>query len=589
MPRGSSSLRSEAVVNGYFASASRRKVRDPGAAQPRDTTKVHTHDWQQRAWYYYDIVPEFRYAIGWIGNMCSRGKLVVKRRLPNGKIEDVERGPAIGAIDTLFGGRDNQPEMLRLIGTHLSMSGDGYLVGEDGEGGEDESWDVHSNLRLKPSGGGYRLEGEKKNLKTKAVVIRFWRGHPLERKQGDSNVRAALVILNELDLLTKRIASDAASRLTGNGILFLPNEITFPAQTVTKADGTVETIQRAGADGFQQMLVETSMVAMGDQESASANTPIVSMVPAEAISKIKHVTFWSEFDAQMQSLREEAIKRLGTGLDMPPEVLTGTADVNHWGAWQVDEAAIKVHAEPLLNMIAAGLTSEWLRPYLKAFVKDAVADQYFFQIDTSDLRVRPNRSKEAFELWDRGVLSDAALLRENGFTDDDLPSDAEKLAWLTRKVAGGTTSPEVVEAAIRALGIKLDVQRAQAEAGDPERPTPSLDQHPARDIPDPEESESIAARAAAAGVIVYRALERAGNKLKNQGHRLPGVPAAELYRHTKLSDTDADQLLVDAFTCPAELSMGCDPETLQAYTRTLLVTGKPLDSHMLSAYLRVNA
>lgn len=572
------------VPNAVVASASRTKIKK---GQP---PKVHAADWQARVWYYYDIVPEYRYAIGWIGNMCSRGKFVTQR-LVNGKWTEVTSGPAYQAMLDLFGGVEKHPELLRLVATHLSVSGDGYTVAEDGGGVRDDTWDVYSNLRLKPSGDWYRLDGEKKDLKDKAVVIRTWRGHPLDRKVGDSNSRAALPILAELDTLTKRVAADSDSRLTGAGILFLPQEITFPAQTVTKDDGSTETIQREGVDGFQQLLIETSMIAIGDQDSASAKVPVVAMVPGDTIGKIKHVKFWSEFDAQLQSLREEAVKRLGTGLDMPPEVLSGTADINHWGAWQVDEAAIKVHAEPLLSMIAQAFTESWLWPAIKA-AGGAIAKtarEYRFFIDTSDLRVRPNRSKEAFELHDRGVLSDKALLRENGFTDDDLPSRDEKIAWLLRKTAGGTTTPEVVEAALRALGVELDVREARAESGDPERPTPSLEQHPNRDMPDPEDSEAQAARAASAALQVHRALERAGNRLKNRGIRHSGVPAAELYLHTRITEEDADQLLVDAFTCPSELMFGCDPEVLHSYARTLLVSRQPLDPQLLGSYLRVRA
>lgn len=573
---------SRPVPNAVVASASRQKIR-------KDAQKVFTDDWQKRAWYYYDIVPEYRYAIGWIGNMCSRGKFVTQQ-LVDGKWIEVTSGPAYQAMLDLFGGVEKQPELLRLMATHLSVSGDGYTIAEDGGGDRDDTWDVYSNLKVNASGGWYRLEGEKKDLKPKAVVIRAWRGHPLERKHGDSNSRAALPILAELDTLTRRVAADSDSRLTGSGILFLPQEITFPASTVTKEDGTTETVQREGVDGFQQLLIETSMIAIADQDSASAKVPVVAMVPGDTIGKIKHVKFWSEFDAQLQSLREEAVKRLGTGLDMPPEVLSGTADINHWGAWQVDEAAIKVHAEPLLSMIAQAFTEAWLWPALKAAGIIAGAARAFrFTIDTSDLRVRPNRSKEAFELHDRGVLSDAALLRENGFTDDDLPSREEKIAWLLRKTAGGTTTPEVVEAALRALGVQLDVRPSASESGDPERPTRSLEDHPTRDIPDPEESEAQAARAASAALQVHRALERAGNRLKNRGIRHEGIPAAELYLHAKITEEDADQLLVDAFTCPAELNFGADPEVLHSYARTLLVSRQPLDPQLLGSYLRVRA
>ena len=65
------------------------------------------------------------------------------------------------------------------------------------------------------------------------------------------------------------------------------------------------------------------------------------------------MTFWTQLDEHAIELRSEAIRRLGLGMDMPPEVLQGSADSNHWAAWQADEAAIKrgaqrVHARRFL-------------------------------------------------------------------------------------------------------------------------------------------------------------------------------------------------------------------------------------------------
>jgi hypothetical protein len=577
MPRDRSNLRHEVVVNGFFASASRKSIKATGK------TKVESDAWQSQCWYYFDVIPEFRYAIGWIGNMVSKAKLVVKHK---GKI--VTEGPAYEALRALYGGPEQQGEMLRLIAMHLSMSGDCWTIAEDGGGAVDDTWDVVSNLRIKASAGWYRLEGESEDLKRKAVVIRFWRPHPLERKKGDSNARAALPVLAELDTLTKRVAADSDSRLTGNGILFIPQEITFPTKTITKEDGTVEVVQREGLDGFNQMLIETAEISMGDQTTAAAKVPIVAQVPGEMIDKIAHITFWSEFDAHTQSLREEAIKRLGTGLDMPPEVLTGTADINHWGAWQVDESAIKVHADPLLKIIVAGLNAGWLWPYLEdENMTEDQAREYVIEADTSEMRLRPNRSKEAFELYREGVLSPLALLRENGFTDDDLPTDDDKIAWLTRKVASGATTPELVEAALRQLGVMLQPREPVGDRQSEARPLPSLQEHPARDIPREEDSESEAAKAAAATVVVYRALERAGNRLKSRGYRLDGVAAADLYRHASVTDADVEDLLTDAWSCLDRFGLEDARDGLHTYTRSLLISRQPLDPGLLASYLRV--
>ena len=103
------------VPNAVVAAASRKNIRD------KKPQKVEASDWQARAWYYYDIIPEYRYAVGWIGNMCSRGKFVVQQRQGTKWVE-VTTGPAMQALEDLFGGIERQPELLRLTATHLSVS-----------------------------------------------------------------------------------------------------------------------------------------------------------------------------------------------------------------------------------------------------------------------------------------------------------------------------------------------------------------------------------------------------------------------------------------------------------------------------------
>ena len=49
-------------------------------------------------------------------------------------------------------------------------------------------------------------------------------------------------------------------------------------------------------------------------------------------------------------------------MDMPPEVLQGAGDANHWSAWQADESAIKAHTEPLLKLITTTISRQYLGP-----------------------------------------------------------------------------------------------------------------------------------------------------------------------------------------------------------------------------------
>ncbi|MGJ3558872.1 hypothetical protein ACR6C2_07790 [Streptomyces sp. INA 01156] len=114
-------------------------------------------------------------------------------------------------------------------------------------------------------------------------------------------------------------------------------------------------------------------------------------VPADTISDFKLLTFESNFDELALKLREEAIKRFATGLEIPGELLLGMSDTNHWGAWMLTSEAIRMGIEPKLQTVSHALTQQWLRPLLQA---EGIDDWHRWLVwyDTSSLRVRTNRS-----------------------------------------------------------------------------------------------------------------------------------------------------------------------------------------------------
>jgi len=338
--------------------------------------------------------------------------------------------------------------------------------------------------------------------------------------------------------------------------------------------------------------------AIHNRGDASALVPIVLQVAGEHVDKVKHVKFWTDLDEHAIELRNEAIRRLALGMDMPPEVLEGQADLNHWSSWQVEEAAIKSHTEPLLAIITSSLTDGYLIPYLLSEGMTVEEAQSFaIGADTAGMRVRPNRSEEAMELYDRGLLGTKALLRENGFDPEtDLMGGEELQVWFLRKVALGQTTPDIVAEALRALDIPIsgtpvteapDDRPAVHEA----RPIPSLEDHPDRGAPSvSEENDNLTASSM---IIVDRAIERAGNRLRTQmGRKLPGVSAFATYRHVGVMEDELDDLLKDAWsTCDryaAQFGVDADRwgEALDQYTRVVLTSQRAVDPKMLALHLR---
>lgn len=580
----------------YSTSQAHKLIRKTGR-------RTNSRAWQELLWGYYDTIPEYRSGCDWVGNALSRAKLEVYK---GG--QRVDTPDAQAAIRGLFGGSEGQEEMLRLLGVNYTVAGEAFIHGTPAREVDDEDdWKVVSAVEVSAHTDGTRITIEGEDLADDELAIRLWKSHPRRTDEANSPSRAVLPILAEIEKLTQVIDAQADSRLTSAGILWVPSEMELPTVTITAGEGDDETttnVDLNGADGLYNQLVTIASIAIEKRDSAAAKVPIVISAPGEYLEKIQHTEFWSGFDDHVKDLRDEAIRRIAVGMDMPPEVLLGTAEVNHWGAWQIEEAAIKQYTEPLLNIITADLSAGYLRPLLRGWgVVDA--DEYSFHADTSQMRLRPNRSKESVELWDRGALNTRTLLIENGFDPEvDMMDDAERRTWLLLKVAGGSATPDQVAAALGQLGVQgmpAELEEETREA----RPTRSLEQHPDRSAPDPEDSESAEALLASAqpfvvdGLVlateqmVWRCLERAGNKLKNRVGDSGSVAAMDLYLTVpSLSMTDCERLLEDAWTTLDRFSYpGVATsrlrQALNTYAMMLLRMQKPHSRAALAKHLLI--
>lgn len=580
--------------------------------------KASNTSWHESAWEFYRSIGEFRYACDWIGGMLSKATIYGTVETVDG-VERVTDTSIIETLSALFGNADGRAEMFRLIGIHMSVTGECYLVGYPdpdpfGDGGD--IWTVAASTRVtraEDGGGTWRVNGIALEgvAPDDVLCVRIWRPDPLDPENSISPARAILDTLRELYKMGQYVSAQIDSRLAGAGLLLMPDTMTLPPPPVVEGEDEPRARSANDAEELMTIIMEAMMASITDREHASSRVPIVVTAPADAIAAVKHMTFWSELDSHIMELRKEAIGRVALGMDVPPEVLQGASDSNHWSAWQADESAIKAHAEPLLKIITTALGSHYLRPILSDNPEfaDVRLAAYSVAADTSEMRLRPNRSKEALELYNLGELSGVALRRETGFDETDAMAPEELALWLTRKVAAGSTTPEYVEAALRKLGVTLDVVVPAEPSGDTQeaRPAPSLKDHPEQSPPDqglserrkqardegrvpsagPERKASLLA---ASEQLVFRALERAGNRLKNKmGGLKINCPASELY--TFASNSDPEELLIDAWGGVPLVAKRAqvEPESLElalaAYAGDLIENQRPHSYEEMDRYI----
>ena len=528
-----------------------------------------TTDWQREAWYFYDTIGELRFGANWLGNALSRTKLrIMEAEVP------VNEGPAVDALNVLFGGPTGQSQMLSSFAVHLTVAGEAYLVGKvkpgEDEDSEDDEWAVMSTEEIKQGRGGKdgqtrwnidRGDGKQETLEGKdGLVIRLWRSHPRKYVEADSPTRAVIPILREIEQLTKHVAATIDSRLAGAGILLLPSEMSFASPT---SDPEAETGDHVADDPFMADLTEAMTTPIQDRGSASAVVPLVIKAPGAVLNNATHLKFSTPFDEATQELRTEAIRRLALGMDLPPEIMLGTAGINHWGAWQVDEAAIKMHVEPLLELIVDALTRWYLIPALEGMEESTEGISIGF--DTSDLRLRPNRATQAIELYDRLELSGETLRRETGFEEADAPDPEEIKSILLRKMAIGVSTSDLTVASLHELGLPLVPIASQVEAPagaqglTPRGPQPEPTEPPVEPA-DVQREPPVAATGidlgvfAAAEMLLLRALERANNKVNRRGNR-----------HRPFTETECETGLKDAWVHVPRMAAytGLDPARLE--------------------------
>lgn len=544
-------------------------IRDLSAAAARYTQRSTSRNrgpsngWQDRAWTFYDEVPEVRFAATWVGNAMSGARLYAGRRTDADIIEEAPDGHlAAELVRTIAGGRGGQAQLLGDFGPHLTVAGEGWIVVVPHEYGDD--WRVLSSSEVRQQAGKLTAEIDGVAIEIPPAdedgpfdpeapaAIRVWEPHPRRHLDADSPVRSALDLLEELQLLNASVKAIARSRLTGRGVLLVPKGVRFPT-----APGMSD-----AEDDLIDVFMQVAETAYREPESAAATVPIILEVPAEAIGDIKRLTFESDFDDIAMRLREEAIRRFATGLEVPAEILLGQGGVNHWSAWALQEEAIRLGVEPRLATVTHALTTQWLRPLLDdAGIPDA--EQWLVWYDTSPLRVRANRSQTALEVYDRGVISAEALRRETGFDHADAP-------------AAGSTPP-----------------RTDNPEGSPvTRAAPRLPADETTSEPNtlPASAHIGEGLLAAVDGLVWAALYAAGEKLK----RTPACPrsfrshakelvSAELHTQLPVDRAQVEQwrLLDGAWARVPEiaaryhLDAECLTATLDDYARELIAAGIP--------------
>lgn len=451
--------------------ASARRITKTTSVSRNKQGGVEVEAWDMRA-----LVGELRFVTNAIASKGSKARLYVgkKSARQEDKPKAVESGPAFEAWSAFCDNVDLAGFLKKALANY-QIPGICWFVGvpetmlPDADEYSDPDtycWYVLSRHEVKEIDENtveLCIEGKRAYYDKNAVqLFETWQPHPDDSSVPDSGVLSAMPILREIVGLTMHVSAQIDSRLTGAGLLVLPQSATM----------AVESGEDDELDPFTQALLDAMETAYSDRSSAAAMVPITVTVPDDATGKFEHLKFWSELDAEARPLREEAIRRLALALDCPPEFLLGTADLNHWGAWVSREETVSNHIEPLLDIVVRALTTQFLWPMLTDVLgmdKDK-AKQYVIYYDTTHLISRSNRTQDALQLHARGVISDEALRDVADFDEADAPvqivtDPAMKVALDLVKASPALASNPGISALVLEIQAMIDAQNSGGDIG----------------------------------------------------------------------------------------------------------------------------
>jgi hypothetical protein len=528
--------------------------------------------WQARAFSYYDQLGEIKYASQFYSRMLAPLRLFPAKLDPTGDWVEIEREGASGDDLTAFamldrvqdpgGGRE---ALLSSYGRLMFLAGECYLlVTKDPDTG-DEQWEMLSTDELRIQSGIYTRykapslaaanlheapDDEFEPLdKNTAVAYRLWQKHPRYSMLADSTMMGVLDLCEELLLLTRAVRSRARSRLAGSGLLAISEDFSHsPLEATADEDPDV--------DPFLADLRDAMTAPIANEGAASAVVPIVVRGPTEAIEKgIRHIQIIDPTQLYPETgLRTECIHRIALGLDMPPEVLEGLSDANHWTAWQIDDQTWTAHGMPKANQLVNDLTQAYYRPTLRAEGIEGYTT-YAIGYDPSAVVNQPNKLKDALELFDRIIVGHEYVREAGGISEEAAPTEDQRaemigikvrdpsLAWFgipSVKAGGVETAPgEVVSAETSAPPPPAGPPTGgETEKGPPPVPAGEEEQLAAAGSGRNGNSALAFARiAGAADLAILRIREAAGNRIRSLAKRDPEVLA--LIEGVRASDVAA--------------------------------------------------
>lgn len=409
-----------------------RVVVDTGE-EPETDDKVKKspglQQWQELTLTYADKVPIVSAGARYYEDSTKRVRFYLQDADTEEAIEGTNSADAV--VDIL---NNEVEEIARAVGLR-------YLIGESRH-----TFD-RNKMRFDTRGAGeLYLRGTEYKLRTRdgketklGEEYDVWRSYDPDRKWSDLATSSHKALIDVMEAFVIAYAEERAIsiRLALNtGVVGISEEVFAVGgdEDVTNSEGSGP--GAALEARFAQML---EMTIRNPRDSASFVPPVL-VTPAglKVSDAIQHVSIAQDRDKRKIAERIDMLKEeYAVGTDLPADIAKGfMADLNHWNAWSVDEAAWKNYLAPKIQSVVQD-----------AFIEIGAA----LNIDTTGLAIGLDNTQllspkdmgeAAGAAYDRGVISDVAYRKYAGFTDDDAPDTGDENATTEEDQADGEVTPE---------------------------------------------------------------------------------------------------------------------------------------------------
>jgi hypothetical protein len=417
-------------------------------------------NWQGLAWNYRDMIGELRYALQFRARALSRVHFYAAE-IPSGAEDEpldldlrnsddpevakrITLPPALCEAAERELGRLPLSDGMGFVGVwseNFDVAGECWLLGSVNPLTGEEQWKIYSVSRIEiaPNGAIYLKDAAAPGGRRKLVLdensgtelYRLYVPHPENTDLADSSLRACLDSLEDIVLAGREMRAAARSRIAANGILFLPFGLMMPTGTRVEEDpNSIDPAENSFAADF----TGAYLAPITNEGDAGAMAPVIVTGHRDDIAAVRHERLDREDSPTLIAKLDKALSRMANSIDIPPEILTGMAEVNHWTAWQIDASTARHHLEPGVRLMADSLTG--------AFVRAALIKQGFAPEDVKRVRVwfsmgnlteNPNRRQDALDAAAHAAISLKSLREALGFNEEDAPSQSELLQMIAMK------------------------------------------------------------------------------------------------------------------------------------------------------------